>query len=139
MPAGQKAVCGDQIAKPTSQKAVCWGPKGNVSRPKGNMRGLQGKACKLKDNIRGPNAKPVKPKGKPAHALCKAVAIGHRHPLHQLQLGKCLSVLVGHVLIHRQPALHALDLALLHADLLELIEDVLGHAVLQTTGGQSWF
>lgn len=43
-------------------------------------------------------------------------------------------MLVGHILVHRQPALHALDLALLHTDLLELVEDVLGHAVLQATG-----
>lgn len=71
------------------------------------------------------------PKGRPAHALCQAVAVGHRHPLHQLKLCKSLCMLVGHVLVHRQPALHALDLALLHTDLLELVEDILRHAVLQ--------
>ena len=70
-------------------------------------------------------------KSKPAHAFSKAVAVGHGHTLHQLQLCKRLSMLVGHILIHRQPALYALDLALLNADLLELVEHILSHAVLQ--------
>ena len=70
--------------------------------------------------------------GKPAHALSQAVSVGHGDPLHQLQLSKGLGLLVGHVLVHRKLSLERLDLALLRADLLELCNHVLGHAVLQT-------
>jgi len=74
---------------------------------------------------------------RPAHALRQAVPIGHRHALHQLQLSKGLSLLVGHVLVHCQLALQRADLALLGADLLQLGEHVLGHAVLHHTRGLS--
>ena len=76
-----------------------------------------------------------KKSARPAHALCQAVPVGHRHALHQLQLSKGLSLLVGHVLVHGQLALQRADLALLGADLLQLGEHVLGHAVLQHTRG----
>ena len=77
----------------------------------------------------------AKESNRPAHALCQAVSISHRHALHQLQLSKGLSLLVGHVLVHGQLALQRADLALLGADLLQLGEHVLGHAVLHHTRG----